>query len=245
MRTLRFPVLILPWTVLLLLGCNKSSAASSNPPPAAPPLQPPSVPGAPALPPGHPPIGSADSMQGGLPPGHPAIGPQPGQAQGAADLSAPASAGGLSWTAAVPLERRAPKSSMRAAEYGVQGDAQTELSVFYFGQGQGGAVDDNIARWLGQISQPDGSDTAKHAKRADKKVHGVPVTTIEVEGTYSGGMGAAGPIEHAALLGAIASGAQGPVFFKLVGPAKAIARARASFAALVDSVHPVAAGKPQ
>jgi hypothetical protein len=126
---------------------------------------------------------------------------------------------------------------MRAAEYGVLGDPQAELSVFYFGAGQGGAVDSNIARWLGQLSQPDGSDTTKKAKRADKTLHGVAVTTVEATGAYSGGMGSSGPIEHAALLGAIATGSEGPVFFKLVGPAPAIDKARASFAALVDSLH--------
>ena len=35
---------------------------------------------------------------------------------------------------------------MRAAEYGVEGDEQAELTVFYFGEGQGGAVEPNIAR---------------------------------------------------------------------------------------------------
>lgn len=132
---------------------------------------------------------------------------------------------------------------MRAAEYGVQGDAQSELSVFYFGPGQGGAVDANVTRWLGQMKQADGSDTAAQAKRDETKVNGIEVATVEAHGTYSGGMAMPGmpqsePIANAIMLGAIATGPQGPVFFKLVGPAEAVERARAAFTAMISSLHP-------
>jgi len=152
------------------------------------------------------------------------------------------SAGGLSWQANKPLLARTPKSSMRAAEYGVEGDSQAELSVFYFGPGQGGDIDANITRWLGQITQPDGSDTAQKQKRSEATSSGIAVTIVEAQGIYAGGMGmpgahAAEPITDAILLGAIASGPQGPVFFKLVGPGAAIERARPAFKALIDSLH--------
>jgi hypothetical protein len=223
-----------PWW----LGCNKSSpVASSAPASAAAPLPTPSASAEHVLPPGHPAIDKSGSAQNGLPPGHPAVATPTAPAQEDADLSIPPSAGGLTWSAPAPLQRRAPKSTMRAAEYGVEGDPQAELSVFYFGPGQGGAVDANITRWLGQLTQPDGSDTTKRAKRADKKVHGIAVTTVEATGGYSGGMGGGAPIEHATLLGAIATGSEGPVFFKLVGSSAVIAKARPSFEALVASLH--------
>ena len=160
----------------------------------------------------------------------------------AAPEDAKPSAGGLSWQADKPLLARTPKSSMRAAEYGVEGDAQAELSVFYFGPGQGGEVDANITRWLGQITQPDGSDTAQKQKRTEATSSGIAVTMVEAQGIYAGGMGmpgapAAEPITDAILLGAIASGPQGPVFFKLVGPGAAIERARPAFKALIDSLR--------
>jgi hypothetical protein len=131
---------------------------------------------------------------------------------------------------------------MRAAEYGIEGDAQSELTVFYFGEGQGGAVDANITRWLGQMTQPNGSDTAAQAKRDESKVNGIPVVTVEAHGTFTGGMGMAaaassGPIPNAIMLGAIASGPKGPVFFKLVGPAEAVERARPAFEKMVASLH--------
>jgi hypothetical protein len=132
---------------------------------------------------------------------------------------------------------------MRAAEYGLDGDPQGELSVFYFGAGQGGAVDANITRWLGQLTQPDGSDTAKVAKRSERKVGAITVTLIEATGTFSGGMampGAPAPEAQAGamLLGAIAEGGEGPVFFKLTGKRDAVEGARAAFDALIGSLRP-------
>jgi hypothetical protein len=160
----------------------------------------------------------------------------------APSLDAP-SAGGLRWTAQPPLVARAPKSSMRAAEYTLEDDPQAELVVFYFGEGQGGAVEPNITRWLGQLAQPDGSDTTKRARRAERTVAGMNVALVEATGTYSGGMAMPGaptptPQPDAMLLGAIANGPKGPVFFKLVGKRASVEGARASFAALVDSLQP-------
>jgi len=151
------------------------------------------------------------------------------------------SAGGLRWQHAAPLVRRAPKSSMRAAEYGVEGDPQAELTVFYFGPDQGGSVDANVARWLGQLTQGDGSATADKAKRSSREVGGTAVTLVEATGQYAGGMTmpgapAAEPITDAMLLGAIASGPQGPVFFKLVGPRASVEAARAAFDAMIGSL---------
>ena len=141
----------------------------------------------------------------------------PAAAAGGADLSTPATAGGLTWSDAAPLARRAPKSSMRAAEYGLADDDKLELTVFYFGPDQGGSVDANITRWLGQITQPDGKDTKAKAKRATRSVGDINVSTLEVAGTYSGSMmmpGAAPaePMTGAMMLAAIATGPQGPVF---------------------------------
>jgi hypothetical protein len=182
------------------------------------------------------------------PPPSAAVSPAPAPGTQAAptlpepEKPSPERAGGLGFRAVAPLVARTPKSSMRAAEYGIEGDARSELTVFYFGPGQGGDLDANIARWLGQLSQPDGSDTAKQAKRAQRKVAGIEVTTIEARGRFSGGMAMPGaaapaPIDDALMLGAIAVGPSGPVFFKLVGPSAAVERARAAFGVLVDSLY--------
>jgi hypothetical protein len=150
-------------------------------------------------------------------------------------------AGGLTWEAPAPLVRQAPKSSMRAAQYTVEGDDRAELAVFYFGNGQGGGVEQNVTRWLGQFKQADGSDTAAKAKRSEKKVGDVSVALVEATGTYGGGMAMPGTpqaetIQDAALLAAIAQGPEGSLFFKLVGPREAVERARPAFDALIMSI---------
>src|ERR1044072_9395945 len=52
-------------------------------------------------------------------------------------------------------------TSMRVAQYRLPkapGDPEdASLVLYYFGQGQGGSVTANIARWIGQMKQPDGS----------------------------------------------------------------------------------------
>jgi hypothetical protein len=166
--------------------------------------------------------------------------PSPG-APAAAPGSAP-NAGGLTWSEAAPLVRRTPKSSMRAAEYGVSGDDHAELAVFYFGPDQGGSVESNVSRWLGQITQPDGSDSVSKAKRSTREVGGITVTLVEVAGNYAGGMGMPGapapvPQADALLLGAIANGPNGPVFFKLVGAREAVERSRAAFDQMIGTLH--------
>lgn len=219
-----------------LLACAACAACKSNEPPAADPASAPLA--APADPHANPHANLAPASPHAPNP-HAALG---AAAPGQADLSAPPSAGGLTWSDAAPLTRRAPKSSMRAAEYGLPGDDKLELAVFYFGPDQGGSVDANIARWLGQITQPDGSDTSEKAKRATRKVGDIEVSVLEVAGTFSGGMMMPGapapePMPDAMMLAAIASGPKGPVFFKLTGPRTAVEHSRAAFDQMIGSLR--------
>jgi len=64
------------------------------------------------------------------------------------------------------------------------------------------------------------------------------VTVVRAEGTYASGMpgGPTTPKPGWALLGAIAEGPSGAVFFKLTGPKKGVAAARPAFEALVASL---------
>jgi hypothetical protein len=171
---------------------------------------------------------------------------QPSAAPAAAPADGPATAGGLVWEAPEPLTARAPGSRMRAAEYAVAGEgdaAEAELTVYYFGPGQGGSVQANLDRWIGQFKQADGSDSKAAAKVEKREVGGVQVTTLDLTGTYDGGMAPMmkqdkpAPSGDYRVLGAIAEGPAGPVFFKLVGPAATVERAAAAFDSLVGSLQ--------
>jgi hypothetical protein len=147
----------------------------------------------------------------------------------------------LTWHAPAPLTSRTPKSSMRVAEYGIAGDPAAELSVFYFGADQGGTIEANMTRWVGQFTQADGSETK--AKRDERIVKGIPIALVEATGIYSGGMampGGAAPStqKDAMLLGAIAKGPNGAVFFKLVGPRATLEKSRSAFEGLIESIAP-------
>lgn len=155
-------------------------------------------------------------------------------------LSLPAladSAGGITWTAPTTWKADAPRP-MRAATYLVpaaKGDAEGgECGVFYFGQGQGGSVEQNIQRWVTQF------EGAKAPTPKKEKLGGFDVTTVEVEGTYASSMG--GPMAPKTpkpgfkLLGAIVEAPGGNVFFKLTGPAKTVEAARADFLKMLKAV---------
>ena len=128
---------------------------------------------------------------------------------------------------------------MRAATYDVPaaaGDSEgAECAVFYFGQGQGGGVQANVDRWLGQFQEkPSAPPPAKK-----QTIAGLPVTTIEYGGTYLAG----GPMQPNKtpksgyqLVGVIVEAPEGNVFYKLTGPAKTVKSARASFDKMIASL---------
>ena len=151
--------------------------------------------------------------------------------------AAPASAGGIAWK--VPARWTAGAgSAMRVATYAVPGAKEAErgeCAVFFFGPGQGGGVDDNVARWAKQF------EGAPQAERAVTTVAGRRVTRVAIAGTYlaPGGpmMQSTGKKAGYRLLGAIVEAPGGNVFFKLTGPAATVAAAQADFDALVASIR--------
>jgi hypothetical protein len=99
-------------------------------------------------------------------------------------------AAGLSYAVPVAWETDTPSSGMRAAQYKLpsssSGEETPELVVYFFGVGQGGETEANIARWIGQMEQADGKPAAEQATRAATKIGDFRVTTVRVNGTYMG-----------------------------------------------------------
>ena len=148
----------------------------------------------------------------------------------------------ISWLDPPGLRRVPPKNAMRKASYEVpkaKGDAEDgELAVFYFGPGQGGGIDANVDRWVKQFSEVAPGDV----KRADREANGLHQHTVDIaHGTFDGGMAMGAPAgakKDYALAGAIVEAPSGAYFFKMTGPAKTVAAARAAFLQLLDSVKP-------
>ena len=74
---------------------------------------------------------------------------------------------------------------MRLAEHrlpSAEGDGT--LAVFRFGPGQGGGVEANADRWLGQFQQPDGRDSRDVARLWTEEVDGLSAHLVDVSGTF-------------------------------------------------------------
>jgi hypothetical protein len=134
-----------------------------------------------------------------------------------------------------------PKSNMRLAQATIPGPSGTgELAIFYFGAGQGGAVNANIERWIDQMEMAAG---APKPERGTLESHGLKVSWVDVHGTLkpsSMGMGPSNPVPDARLFGAVVEGTGGPWFIKATGPDSTLAPQRDAFFSLLKSVRPAA-----
>jgi len=152
----------------------------------------------------------------------------------------------LDWT--VPVAegwvQRPATSTMRLAEFQVPGrpaDGNAEVVVYYFGQGGGGSIDDNIERWVSQFSMPDGKAVQPVVTRAEAA--GMPLTTVELRGTYARGVGmgpqGAALVNHT-LLVCIVETPKGNLTFQLWGPRNTVATHRQGLEAMVQGIKATA-----
>ncbi len=124
-------------------------------------------------------------------------------------------------------------NAMRLATYKLPHAAADKDDAELVVSRAGGAVSANISRWAGQF------EGASTPKQTTKTIHDLPVTLVDIEGTYEGGMG--GPSsthEHWALHGAIVETKGQSYFFKIIGPTATVHAARSSFDAMIDAVTP-------
>ncbi len=183
------------------------------------------------LPPNHPPTGTTGATGGSSD----ASSASPGAMMPGGSGSQSGGSGAVKWTAPARWEAK-PASGMRAATYlipAAKGDSEgAECAVF---ENLGGGVQANIDRWIGQFEKADSAPAQKQ-----ETINGLNVTTVDVSGTFKGGgqmMGqSSGPKAGYRLLGAIAEGPGGEVFFKLTGPAKTVAAAQGEFQAMLKSL---------
>ncbi len=167
-------------------------------------------------------------------------------APGPAASSGPAraSGAGLEFEAPSTWIRETPSSSMRLAQFRLprlEGDPEdAELAVFYFG-GQGGSVQANVDRWIGQFSNPDGSPVT-NPQVSERAANGISLTIVDVRGTYHQAQGPmmaqTTPKEDYRMLAAVAEGLGGPTFFKLTGPQPTVDHFEESFNSFLDALRP-------
>jgi hypothetical protein len=152
---------------------------------------------------------------------------------------------GLRFAVPAAWTRVPAASDVRAAQWRIpRGAADTmdgELVLFFFGKGKGGGVQENLDRWYGQVTEPDGRASRDVGVVTIRTVNGLRVTSLDLPGTYRPFPMGGGPAESQSgsrLLAAVIEGDDGPWFFRAVGPDATIAGAKAAFDAMLGSVEP-------
>ena len=151
--------------------------------------------------------------------------------------------GNISFTAPDGWVVEKTSSNMRVAQYKLpKADGDTEdgsLVLSYFGQGQGGATQANIDRWISQVHQADGSESKDKAKSESLTVNGLKVTMVDVSGTYSAemspGSGDFTSKPNYRLRAAVIETPKGSYFAKLTGPEKTISHWDQAFRDYINS----------
>lgn len=150
----------------------------------------------------------------------------------------PYKAGGITFETPKNWEKTQPASPLRLYQFKIPGTEESrdaEMAVFYFGANEGGDVEENINRWIGQFSvlNPDFSP-----ERNTRQIENLEIHTVHIEGTFKGTMAGAfsEPKKDYAVLAAIAKGAEGYVFFKVMGFQETIRKAKADFEAMLSGL---------
>jgi len=140
---------------------------------------------------------------------------------------------------------KTPTSSMRVAEFVLAkatGDAEDATVTVYFFGGQGGSVQANLDRWIGQMAQPDGKPSKDVAKMSTvQTATGLKVSLVDVSGTYVAEV-TPGSTERLNKPGfrqiaAVVETPDGPYFVKLTGPAGTVAKWKESLDAFLKSIR--------
>jgi hypothetical protein len=127
-----------------------------------------------------------------------------------------------------------PARPMHLVTYAVGAKRGAECVLYYFGPGQGGGMEENLQRWIGEFDSPkperstkvvDGMRIARLRVRGAQHAHGAAMETSQIP-----------EFDHE-LIGAIVEGPRGSVFFKLTGPRQVVDAAAQDFDRMIDSVR--------
>lgn len=144
---------------------------------------------------------------------------------------------GVMWEIPESWGVETPNTSMRAAQYSIpapEGSDLEDATVAVFA-GIGGTVQQNIDRWVGQMSDLEGEPQIESFGVGDLLVTHVAATGTLTVGMPMGGSGE--PRPGTMLLGAvIGGGPQGNVFLKATGPREVLEAHRDEWDALLRSV---------
>ncbi len=212
-------------------GATEAAASSTSAPPAAGPAA--GATGVRAT-------GTGATSAGATGAGAPAAAPRTSwPVSTATDDASLARVGGLAFPKPAAWVWTQPSMQFRALQYAVPapagaGAGAAELIFSVFAAGDGGPIEPNVQRWIGQFRGEDGA--AAPAQRTERTIAGMPVILLELAGAYQG-MGAAAPRPGMKQLGAVIQAPDRTVYVRLVGPAATVDSAKDAFNAMMDGMR--------
>ncbi|MCS7166284.1 MAG: hypothetical protein RMI91_02065 [Gemmatales bacterium] len=112
-------------------------------------------------------------------------------------------------------------------------ELDAELVIFYFGEGGGGGVEENIKRWKNMFQPPEGKSIDDVTKISEFKVGEVPVVYVDIQGTYLfrpfPAAPKAEPRKDHRMISVIFRSPKGPYFIRLVGPEVTVSKHQKAF----------------
>lgn len=148
--------------------------------------------------------------------------------------------GGLKSKAPASWKAQKAENKFRKYQFTIpkaEGDKDdAELVIFFFGKGSGGTVKDNVSRWKGMFTAPEGKTLDEVSKLTTFKIaKDVEVSYFDVSGTYKFKNPPFDPKakeerrENYRLIGVIIDNDEGPFFIRMTGPAKTMAKNKEAF----------------
>lgn len=149
--------------------------------------------------------------------------------------------GKLSLTAPSNWLRKKPATSIVEHEFAVPAAKGDETEGRMTIMGAGGSVDDNINRWYGQFTQPDGGSTKDRAKVEKITAAGEAVHLVDISGTFRDQRGPFAPAversNYRMLAAIITTKDAGNYFVKFYGPQKTIAENAQPFRRMIEGLQ--------
>lgn len=151
--------------------------------------------------------------------------------------------GSFSLEAPADWKRVQPKSGIVETEFAIPSDGEGLPPGRMTVMGAGGSVQQNLDRWYGQFSQPDGGATKDKATTKTLKLAGCTVTIVDVSGTYkdmpagpfAGGQAMERP-DYRMLAAIVETPAGGSYFLKFYGPGTTVAKHADAFRRMVEGL---------
>jgi hypothetical protein len=146
---------------------------------------------------------------------------------------------GLKSRAPADWAEEKPNSRFRVAQFRLEpvkdDKDKGEIVIFYFGEGGGGTVKENIKRWKDMFIPPEGKRIDDVAKVEEKKFNKLSATYFDVNGTYLFKERPFDPNSRVSrrpnyrMIKVILQTKHGPYYFSLVGPADTAASYKKGF----------------